>query len=74
MVGKEKVITYMNMYSPWKFYYALRDNKHDHLMLDRRHQGGLQGLVKARCYAWEPGDLNKDESGFILMHSQDYQI
>ncbi len=73
-VGGETVLTYMYMNSPWEFYHALRTNEHEHLMLDRKHKGGLQGLVKARCYAWAPGKLSKSESDFIAMHSQDYQI
>lgn len=72
-LGGKTVMSYMRMNSPWYFYKALLTDKYQHLKLDKWHEGGFLGLVKARCLAWESRKLTKDEKGFILMHSQSYQ-
>ena len=74
-LGNKRVSTYMKMDSPWEFYEALKNNKHNHLYVGSFHKGGLPGLVKARCYAWEKVSraLTEEEKAFILMHSADYQ-
>lgn len=66
-LGDKRVRYYMRLDSPWNFYEALKMHNHDHLEVDHWHRGGLQGLVKARCFAW--AGVSND---FVRMHSLDY--
>jgi hypothetical protein len=74
-LGDKRVSNFMKLESPWDFYEALKVEDHSHLKLDIWHQEGLQGLVHARCLAWSATNrkLTKDEKGFVLLHSEDYQ-
>lgn len=72
-LGDKRILYYMRLDSPWHLYESLKSNKHANLKLDAWHKGRWQGLVKARCYAWESRKLTKDEKGFVLMHSRRYQ-
>lgn len=72
-LGKRRVSYYMQQESPWFFYEAMTVNNYSHLVLDQWHKNGLQWLVKARCLAWEPRRLTKEENTFIIMHSKNYR-
>ena len=73
LVGGETVMSYMNLDSPSGFYTALACNPHEHLKIAKFHEGGLLGVVKARCLAWK-GTLTKEEAAYVKMHSMRYQL
>lgn len=71
-LGGSMVRTFMRRKSPYDFYHELSLHKHDHLKVDIWHNGGMRGLVLARCLVWR-GNLTPEERSFVNMHSQSYQ-